>query len=80
MEAWEKAINVRVELQGEDTPTHRRRIAELAAATGFWSVWYTVFKDDIDMLTRLNAGFNGTAGECFDPVTMEPVRGQRGRL
>lgn len=47
---------------------------ELASATGFFSIWMTVFKDDGDMRRRLIDAFSGTEPSgCFDPNTTAPV-------
>jgi hypothetical protein len=66
-EAWNKALGCWSDLQSEDSPIHRKRIAEQAASTGFWSVWRTVFQADPEMLSRFNLAFTGTASSCFDP-------------
>lgn len=58
----------------------RQTVADLAAASGFWSVWRAVFSDDTDMLNRLNEGFQGTARDCFDLETSRPVPRPGGRL
>ncbi len=44
----------------------RNKIIQLAKATGFWSVWMTVFSEDVDMRRRLIAAFPGTSRACFD--------------
>ena len=79
MVAWDKAFQARDDLVDTDTVAHRRTIANLAASTGFWSVWRAVFAKDSDMLRRLNDAFRGTA-PCFDPVTSSAVARRRGRL
>jgi hypothetical protein len=80
MEAWDKALGCRDDLAAQDDPLHRRRIAELARATGFWSVWCAVFAGDADMLGRLHDAFEGTDPSCFDPATLHPRPGARGRV
>lgn len=51
----------------------RRLTAELAAQTGFFSIWMTVFAGDADMRNRLIDAFDGTRDSgCFDPATTEP--------
>lgn len=49
-----------------DTPQMRAQIALTAAARGGFGIWFTVFKDDNDMLTRFVAAFPGSAIDCFD--------------
>ena len=39
---------------------------KLAPATGFFSVWMTVFSEYPGMLTGFIAAFPGTAQDCFD--------------
>lgn len=47
----------------------RNQIIDTATSTGFWSVWMTVFQDDIDMRQRLIKAFQGTSPDCFDTNT-----------
>ena len=77
--AWLKAQEALSNLTGADTPAHRRTIAAIAAATGFWSVWRAVFSGDPDMLSRLNAAFTGTDPACFD-TRSRPVPRSGGRI
>ena len=80
-EVWVVAIRYRGKLTA--TPNNvelRESIADLASAKGFWSVWRTVFVGDADMLRRLNAASAGTAQNCFDPVTSNPVARPGGQL
>jgi HNH endonuclease len=65
-EAWDLAVEERRDLEVADTARLRERIVKLALATGFWSVWMTVFAHDRDMRRRLIAAFPGTARACFD--------------
>jgi hypothetical protein len=64
--AWEKAVQLRKDLDRKDSDMTRRHIVDVATATGYWPVWFTVFVEDVDMLRRLRAGFPGTAVDCFD--------------
>jgi len=72
LRAWDEARDRREQLReldalGRDTAPLRASIAASAGRfVGFWSVWRAVFADDADMLQRLNAGFPGTAADCFD--------------
>lgn len=59
-EAWEKAVEMRRDLLGEPSPLAKKLLVELAAATGFWSCWFTVFRHDRDVLNGLVSGFLGT--------------------
>lgn len=42
------------------------QITELARATGFFSIWMMVFKDDTEVKNALIKAFPGTAPDCFD--------------
>lgn len=64
--AWDKAVLKRSQLAKNGNATFRETIVELAQATGYWSVWMTVFCDDEDMLKRLIEAFPGTCSTCFD--------------
>ena len=56
-----------------------RSISRLAAATGFWSVWRTVFAADSDMLGRFDAKFPGTYQTQFNAAG-QPIPRPGGRL
>ena len=66
LEAWNTAIDSLNDLLKNDTEILREYIVKLAQEKGFWSIWMTVFKDDIDMLKRFIEMFPGTCRECFD--------------
>ncbi len=52
----------------------RRMAVDLAEHSGFFSIWMTVFDDDLDMRRRLVGAFAGTAASgCFDPATLGPI-------
>jgi uncharacterized protein (TIGR02646 family) len=72
-EIWDMATDSRQDLSDCDTLQMRQQIVRTAKGQGFWSVWMTVFKDDPDMLERFIKEFPGTAVNCFDPVTFQPV-------
>lgn len=78
-DTWSKAVDVRDSLAGQDTPTVRKLITELAVATGHWSIWMAVFSGDADMRRRFIAAFVGTSATCFDADTI-PVRRTGGAL
>ena len=78
-EAWGMAILSLGNLQRAPSEEMRRQIVLSALGAGFWSVWMTVFSDDIDMRRRLVAGFVGTETACFD-AEMNPIRRAGGRI
>ncbi len=43
----------------------RRQIARTATGHGFFSIWMTVFSDDVAVRKLLIAEFRGTATDCF---------------
>ena len=62
---WDKAVLFRQHLNGYDTPT-QRALAVQAASDGIFSIWWTVFANDIDMRRRLRQSFLGTDPASFD--------------
>lgn len=78
-EAWGVALNERRKIQETDTINQRDSAVQVAIARGFWSVWMTVFHDDLDMRQRLITGFRGTATDCFDQTT-QPVQRPGGNI
>ena len=42
------------------------RVITDAKSNGFWSVWFTIFKGEDDVLKRLISDFEGTCASCFD--------------
>jgi HNH endonuclease len=67
-EAWDEAITARTTLSETDTAGVRRCILAIAHATGFWSVWMTVFHDDPQMQAALCETFRGTARDRVFPL------------
>lgn len=65
-EAWSVAAMVADLIQHYDSDAMRSLAVEVAKGRGFWSVWFTVFRDDKDMRRRLVEEFQGTAPDCFD--------------
>mgnify|MGYP006290641343 FL=1 len=52
----------------------RRGAIRTAMGYGFFSIWMTVFANDLDMQKSLVDAFNGTAASgCFDSNTMKPI-------
>ena len=56
-QAWDKAIKIRRAVNGENK---RRWVIDVAVATGFFSVWMTVFRNDEGICRRLMQAFPGT--------------------
>jgi hypothetical protein len=48
-------------------------ILDLAKSKGFFSIWVKVFKGFPEVLEALFDSFPGTAQNCFDPVTYQPI-------
>jgi uncharacterized protein (TIGR02646 family) len=69
MEVWLEAEEAKRDLQ--DNPANPMLcdyIIKLAAKTGFFSVWMTVFAGNPAILSRFINAFSGTSGSgCFDP-------------
>jgi len=65
-EAWGLATRMLANLNRNDTEELRDAIAVNAKFAGFYSVWYTVFEHDIDMLERIYNEYVGTCKQCFD--------------
>lgn len=71
--AWKAAKRALERIHSNDSEVLRATVADFAHATGFFSVWMTVFADDADMRRRFIEIFPGTARDCFDPVTTESL-------
>jgi uncharacterized protein (TIGR02646 family) len=68
MEVWLKAVRARewLALQPENTVL-TESVVSLAQATGFFSIWMEVFRDDQALRSRLIDAFPGTReSDCFD--------------
>ena len=66
MEIWLIAQESRSDLQANPSDSFRRQIARTATGHGFFSIWMTVFSDDVAVRKLLIAAFRGTATDCFD--------------
>ena len=64
-QGWLRARVCRDRLIKNDTPEVRECIVEIALARGLFSIWWSVFADDIDMRRRLRVAFVGTHGDSF---------------
>jgi hypothetical protein len=75
MEAWAEAEESRAEiLANPGNLAVRRSAIRLAVATGYFSIWMTVFAADPEMRNRLIDAFVGTRGSgCFEQTTAQPV-------
>ncbi len=73
METWLIARESKSDLQSNPTDAFRRQIARTAIGHGFFSIWMTVFSDEIAVRKLLISEFRGTAPECFDTNTTLPV-------
>ncbi|MCG8459643.1 MAG: HNH endonuclease, partial [Holophagales bacterium] len=75
MEIWAQAEEALALLAAQPTNEALKQIvAALAKATGFFSVWMTVFEQDPDTRQRLIDVFPGTRDSaCFDPATAATV-------
>ncbi|GMU87700.1 MAG: hypothetical protein AMXMBFR48_29410 [Ignavibacteriales bacterium] len=73
-EVWEIAIRY-FDKYNNDT-IDEQTILDLAKGYGFWSVWYSVFLNKVDVKKLLLSEFRGTASECFDndynPIPRNP--------
>jgi uncharacterized protein (TIGR02646 family) len=78
-EAWDDALSVKEDLINNPSEEMQKTIIRLAKAKGFWSVWMTVFQDDMDMRHRLINAFKGTSQTCFDANT-QPIHRAGGQI
>lgn len=78
-QVWHLAQMAQDDLERNRCATVMKWIVSTARARGFWSVWMTVFKDDVEMRARFIQAFEGTAAVCFDARTC-PVRRAGGAL
>jgi uncharacterized protein (TIGR02646 family) len=71
METWLIAAEAKSDIDANPSnPALRRLAVTLAKAQGFFSIWMTVFHDDIDMRNRFIDAFEGTrTSGCFDATT-----------
>ncbi len=69
IDAWSTALQVAEFIDTEDTDEMRQMAVFVAKGIGFWSVWFEVFHDDMDMCQRLIGAFPGSALDCFDADT-----------
>ncbi len=72
MEVWLVAQESRNDLEDRPSDALRRQIVRTACASGFFSIWMTVFQGHAEIRSRLIVEFPGTAADCFDSAT-QPV-------
>nr|WP_028315510.1 HNH endonuclease [Desulfatibacillum aliphaticivorans] len=65
-ETWGMAEESKKDLCTNNTEQMRKQITRTAMASGYWSIWMTVFQDDPDMVRRFIDSHPGTCRECFD--------------
>ena len=65
-EVWDIAQRAQKRLGSTKSTTLQAQVVDTATGHGFWSVWMTVFADDVDMKRRFCEAFPGTAPDCFD--------------
>ena len=63
-ETWDKAERVKQRLAKNDTEEQRENIVDMVES--YFSIWMTVFANDVDMKRRIINKFIGTAKNCFD--------------
>jgi len=75
METWAIAEEAKADVNANPgNQTVRRLAVATAKGHGFFSIWMTVFIDDLDMRNRLIDAFEGTRGSgCFDPESTQYI-------
>lgn len=73
MEIWLIAQDSKCDLQSNPNDAFRRQIVRTAIGHGFFSIWMSVFEDDVAVRKLLIYEFTGTASDCFDPNTTTTV-------
>ena len=69
MDTWLIAQSSKGDLQSNPNDELRRQIARTAKESGFFSIWMTVFEDEVAVRKLLIQEFSGTATDCFDCST-----------
>ena len=78
-DTWNLAQRARQNLLNNNTIQMREQIVDTALARGFWSIWMSVFQDQVDMLNLFIQAFPGTCQQCFNQQG-KPIHRQRGIL
>ncbi|MBL0386714.1 HNH endonuclease [Tumebacillus sp. ITR2] len=50
---------------------HVDLLVTAAQKSGYWSIWYTVFRDYPEIIRRFNESFPGTSPHCFETDTYQ---------
>lgn len=69
LEAWGMAIRALEHIQRLPYDEMRQQVIDTAVAKGFWSIWMTVFSNDITMRKLFIEAFAGTCTSSFDSDT-----------
>jgi uncharacterized protein (TIGR02646 family) len=69
MQVWLIAESSKVDLLDNPSDAFRRQIVRTALGHGFFSIWMTVFSNDLAVRKLLITEFLGTAADCFDANT-----------
>ena len=72
-EMWLIALDSKSDLMSNPSDAVRRQMACTAIGHGFFSIWMSVFEDDVAVRRLLIEAFTGTASDCFDRGTTTPV-------
>lgn len=73
MEIWDIAQRNLYRWRQSPTPALQGAIVDLAVASGFFSIWMTVFADEPVVRRALLDAHRGTAHDCFDSATTAPI-------
>ena len=73
MEVWLIAQESKNDLHANPSDELRRQIARTATAHGFFSIWMTVFSDNVAVRKLLIEAFPGTAADCFDAKSTDII-------
>ncbi|ULR89875.1 HNH endonuclease [Comamonas sp. B21-038] len=65
-EKWKLAMRSKEILGQQDNKLSRELIESVMKESGFFSVWISVFHDDLDMRERLVNAYKGTSLDCFE--------------
>ena len=73
METWGIAEESSRSLAQNPSLELRQTVAKLAISSGYFSIWMTVFELDPIMRRMFIDSFPGTAKNCFDPISTQPI-------
>ena len=80
--AWTRAIEVLKDYESVERDEKRLQdLIKTIKENGFWSIWFTVFKDHDEVRAAMIDAFPGTAKCCFDPENhYEPIDRNPGNI